>query len=61
MTFHRATLLLLSCTGCWQETHTPACSEPVYTEIADDVATSWGTPESLVAIATPGASSWGWN
>jgi hypothetical protein len=54
MSSRRATVLLLCCTGCWSETHGPGCSEPVYTEIADDEATAWGTPDNLVAIAARG-------
>lgn len=41
--------------GCWQESHTPACSEPEYTELADDEASPLGmTADDLLAIATPG-------
>jgi hypothetical protein len=57
MTSHRATLLLLGSTACWSETHRPACSEPIYTELADDQASPGGiTPNRLLAIATPGWS-----
>ena len=53
----RARVLLLSCTipGCWQESRLPSCSEPVYTELADDEASPLGmTADDLLAIATPG-------
>jgi hypothetical protein len=41
--------------ACWRETHRPACSEPVYTELADDEVSPIGIrANSLLAIATPG-------
>lgn len=55
MTPHRATLLLLCCTACWSKTYRTECSEPVYTELADDEASPIGvTANSVLAIATPG-------
>jgi hypothetical protein len=41
--------------GCFSETHRPACSEPVYTELADDESSPTGmTARTLLARATPG-------
>jgi len=41
--------------GCWQESHYPSCSEPEYTELADDEESPLGmTANDLLAIATPG-------
>jgi hypothetical protein len=41
--------------GCWSETHRPGCSEPVYTELADDESSPMGiSPASLLATATRG-------
>jgi hypothetical protein len=41
--------------GCWQETRLDACTEPVYTELADDEESPLGmTANDLLAIATPG-------
>jgi hypothetical protein len=41
--------------GCWQESWMPTCTDPVYTELADDEASPLGmTANDLLAIATPG-------
>ena len=41
--------------GCFQEIHVPSCSEPTYTELADDEVSPLGmTANDLLAIATPG-------
>jgi hypothetical protein len=41
--------------GCWQETYMPTCTEPVYTELADDEVSPLGmSANDLLAIATPG-------
>jgi hypothetical protein len=53
----RARPCLFACTlpACWQEIHSPGCSEPVVTELADDEPSPLGTSANdLLAIATPG-------
>jgi hypothetical protein len=41
--------------ACWQETYMPTCTEPEYTELADDEASPLGmSANDLLAIAAPG-------
>ena len=53
---HLRTLILVGVLpGCWQESRLPSCSEPEYTELADNEESPLGmTANELLAIATPG-------